>query len=56
MTFARNTNRGLRLDYFVCSNDLADEASAPRIKDCYDIPTDTIGVSDHAPAMLIMEI
>ncbi|CAN0164926.1 unnamed protein product [Ectocarpus fasciculatus] len=55
-TFARNSNKGLRLDYFVCSSDLTDQSEAPRIQDCYDIPTDTLGLSDHAPAMLVLEI
>lgn len=55
-TFARNVNKGLRLDYFVCSNRMTTPSgSHPHIFDCYTLPSDTIGASDHCPVMLILK-
>jgi exonuclease III len=74
------TNSGLRLDYFVCSDNLygnvidADESTTengivgkvqriimediprPGVLDSYLLHEDTIGISDHCPAVLLIQI
>ena len=83
----RPVNRGLRLDYFVCSNDLFDSAKGSgmgdsssgsgsssssssgnrkrsaaevsgvaRIVDSFILVDDTLGYSDHAPVVLILQV
>ena len=97
-TFARNVNKGLRLDYFVCSKDLISSNDSDgvteeipsavsrvksakfndakrrnisstirneaqtgeiinclRVYDCFDLPMDTKGLSDHCPVILILK-
>jgi len=56
----RPPNRGIRLDYFICSNSLASSSSSssstPSLFDCFHLPEDTVGCSDHAPAVLVLEL
>jgi exonuclease III len=68
-TFARPVNKGLRLDYFVCSNDMFPNINEDKIPnqaaaitkapsmvlDCFILHDDTIGSSDHCPIALIVE-
>lgn len=62
-TNARPVNKGLRLDYFVCSDtmipgqsdDVKGEGKA-EILDSYIIHKDTIGLSDHCPIMLVLKV
>eukprot|EP00980_Cylindrotheca_fusiformis_P026367 scaffold15973_cov120-Cylindrotheca_fusiformis.AAC.8 len=51
---ARDPNKGLRLDYFICSPDLFEEESPVVVRDSY-LLKDYIG-SDHCPAVLELEI
>ena len=68
---ARPVNKGLRLDYFVCSAPLChgmsgdgDPAStegkgssgAVRAHDTYILHDATVGVSDHAPVGLVLAL
>lgn len=54
---ARVTNRGIRLDYFLCSEEFRNnDGSCPNLVDSYILHEDTIGVSDHCPIILIMEV
>jgi len=82
-TMARPVNRGIRLDYFICSDSIMPtaiddsvEVEAPTdggaqlayrrkagtkssrcvVVDSYILHEDTIGVSDHCPVVLIIEI
>jgi exonuclease III len=83
-TFARPVNKGIRLDYFICSNDMyaertgevsttAEENStaavvakrrsvpvedipSPGVYDSYSLPEDTVGCSDHCPAVLVVKV
>lgn len=50
----REPNKGLRLDYFVCSPELFSEDSQAIIRDSYMIP-ERVG-SDHAPVVLEIEL
>lgn len=50
----REPNKGLRLDYFVCSPSLFDDSEKVVVRDCYMI-YDQNG-SDHCPVVLEMEI
>jgi exodeoxyribonuclease III len=50
----RQPNKGLRLDYFVCSSKMVQEDSKVIVRDSYMIP-DQIG-SDHCPVVLELEI
>merc|ERR1719442_254188 len=43
----RGPNKGLRLDYFVCSRELFDDGNKVRVRDSYMLP-DMEG-SDHCP-------
>lgn len=55
-TFARGGNRGIRLDYFICSDELRhdDSVTRPSVLDSYILHEDTIGVSDHCPVVLVV--
>ena len=55
-TFARGGNRGIRLDYFVCSDELRhnDYISRPGVLDSYILHEETVGVSDHCPVVLVI--
>jgi exodeoxyribonuclease III len=58
-TFARGGNRGIRLDYFVCSDDLrpTDEVRpGPAVLDSYILHKDTVGCSDHCPVVLVLKL
>jgi len=59
-TFARKDNRGLRLDYFICSGDLFPHSSGgeggPQVVDSFIVHEDTVGCSDHCPIMLTLRI
>lgn len=67
-TFARGPNKGLRLDYFICSQRLFDSYEATeatetaegerkvRVHDSYILHEETRGCSDHCPVMLVLEI
>ena len=50
----RGPNKGLRLDYFVCSRGLFEEGKKERVRDSYMLP-DMEG-SDHCPIVLEIEI
>ncbi len=50
----REPNKGLRLDYFVCSKDLFTEDSNVVVRDSY-MAMDQLG-SDHSPVILELEI
>jgi exodeoxyribonuclease III len=50
----RQPNKGLRLDYFVCSSEFFNENSKVIARDSYMIP-DQMG-SDHCPVVLELEI
>jgi exodeoxyribonuclease III len=50
----REPNKGLRLDYFVCSPELFSEDSKVVVRDSYMIP-ERLG-SDHAPVVLDIEL
>lgn len=50
----REPNKGLRLDYFVCSPSLFSEESEAVVRDSYMVP-DRLG-SDHAPVVLEIEL
>jgi exodeoxyribonuclease-3 len=51
---SREPNKGLRLDYFICSPDLFSEDSKAVVRDSYIIK-DQLG-SDHCPVVLELEI
>ena len=54
-TFARKPNRGLRLDYFVCSANLFKQnEGSVHVRDTYILP-DQVG-SDHCPIVLELEL
>lgn len=55
-TRAREPNRGLRLDYFVCSQSMLDDGNGtnPSVRDSY-VLEDRLG-SDHCPVVLVLEI
>ena len=38
------------------SASLLSNDAAIRIVDCYDLPSDTVGLSDHCPVMLVLKI
>lgn len=50
----RAPNKGLRLDYFICSPSLFDDSNKVVLRDCYIVP-DQVG-SDHCPIVAEMEI
>jgi len=52
----RDPNKGLRLDYFICSRDMMEDGEDKKVvvRDCYMIP-DQMG-SDHCPIILELEI
>jgi exodeoxyribonuclease III len=50
----REPNKGLRLDYFICSQDLFDENESVVVRDSYMIPEQD--GSDHCPVVLELEI
>ena len=50
----REPNKGLRLDYFICSPELFDESKDVVVRDSY-VLYDVMG-SDHCPVMLELEI
>jgi exodeoxyribonuclease III len=50
----REPNKGLRLDYFVCSEDFFNEDGKVVVRDSYMIP-EQVG-SDHCPVVLELEI
>mmetsp|Transcript_11017 Transcript_11017/g.25634 ORF Transcript_11017/g.25634 Transcript_11017/m.25634 type:complete len:555 (-) Transcript_11017:31-1695(-) len=50
----RGPNKGLRLDYFICSQELFEDGSKVRVRDSYMLP-DMEG-SDHCPIVLEIEI
>ena len=54
-TNGRPFNKGLRLDYFVCSQDLT-EGNGLEINDCYILHDECEGVSDHCPVVLTLKI
>ena len=53
---ARSENKGLRLDYFVCSQDLVTQGAGPKIHDCYILQDECEGVSDHCPLVLTLKV
>jgi exodeoxyribonuclease III len=55
-TNARPVNKGLRLDYFLCTENLFDENSKMKIEDSYILHDDTVGCSDHCPVILILAL
>ena len=68
-TFARKDNRGLRLDYFVCSGDLfpprsaasddvavASPAASLQVVDSFIVHDETVGCSDHCPIGLVVKL
>lgn len=50
----REPNKGLRLDYFICSQDFLDGKGNVVVRDSYMIPEQ--GGSDHCPVVLELEI
>ena len=52
----REPNKGLRLDYFICSKDLMEDSNGQKVvvRDSYMVP-DELG-SDHCPIVLEIEI
>jgi exonuclease III len=68
--FHRGPNKGIRLDYFICSNDMfpaADGSAAAtseakagkravQVHDTYILHADTVGCSDHCPVMLVVKL
>jgi len=52
----REPNKGLRLDYFICSNELMEDVDGKKacVRDSYIVP-DQLG-SDHCPIVLEIEI
>jgi exonuclease III len=67
--FHRGPNKGIRLDYFICSNDMfpAADGSAEvgetkagkrtvQVHDSYILHADTVGSSDHCPVMLVVKM
>jgi len=57
----RLPNRGIRLDYFICSKSMveggdASEPPHPSLYDCYHLQDDTLGCSDHCPVMLVLKL
>eukprot|EP00934_Nitzschia_sp_Nitz4_P001959 Nitzschia sp. Nitz4//scaffold88_size82704//3250//6228//NITZ4_005279-RA/size82704-processed-gene-0.62-mRNA-1//-1//CDS//3329559455//1959//frame0 len=50
----REPNKGLRLDYFVCSPELLNEDSEVVVRDSYMVP-EQMG-SDHSPVVLELEV
>jgi exonuclease III len=67
--FHRGPNKGIRLDYFICSKDMfpAAEGSADgkgtkstesvvQVHDSYILHADTVGCSDHCPVMLVVKV
>lgn len=58
-TFARPVNKGLRLDYFICSDDMfsnSPSSDVVQVLDSYVLHEDTIGTSDHCPVALLLEL
>ena len=59
--FNRPGNKGIRLDYFICSPDLfpdgdsSSKESRLKVHDTYILPADTVGCSDHCPVALVLE-
>ena len=49
----REPNKGLRLDYFICSSGLMEDGDGKKaiVRDCYMVP-DELG-SDHCPIVLV---
>lgn len=64
--FNRPGNKGIRLDYFICSRDLfpptAEDAESEAktspvlAHDSYILHKDTVGCSDHCPVVLVVKI
>lgn len=62
--FNRPGNKGIRLDYFICSRDLFppgeedSEAKKSNVMahDSYILHKDTVGCSDHCPVVLVVKI
>ena len=50
----REPNKGLRLDYFICSKDLMEDSQKVVVRDSYMVP-DELG-SDHCPIVLEIEM
>jgi len=75
-TSARPVNRGIRLDYFICSKSMfpssvgvegaasgartivksTSPVTKPTVRDSYILFEDTVGLSDHAPVVLTIEV
>lgn len=64
-TAARSVNCGIRLDYFICSENLFPKSSdadsdfvqsGPQIADSYLLPDETEPCSDHCPVALVVEL
>jgi exodeoxyribonuclease III len=55
---ARPVNKGLRLDYFVCSNDMVpkEDSEKAEIFDSFILHEETVGLSDHCPIMLVVKV
>ena len=53
---ARPVNKGLRLDYFICSEDLIDSTNDVCIHDCYILQDECEGISDHCPLLLTVKV
>lgn len=51
----RPPNRGIRLDYFIASKSMATQDGVS-LFDCYHLPEDTVGCSDHAPIVLVLSL
>ena len=53
----RPFNRGLRLDYWLVSSNMADgQAAGPKLHDAFLCPDATPGVSDHCPVGVTIEL
>lgn len=50
----RPVNKGIRLDYFVCSNDM--KGGSVKVADSYILHSDTDGASDHCPIVIVLSV
>ena len=55
-TFARKENKGLRLDYAIVPERDMEGARGVRPLDTYLLHEDTVGVSDHCPLVLMLQV
>lgn len=65
--FHRGPNKGLRLDYFICSDNMFPDTAAGAstgsavsrtvtVHDSYILHEDTVGCSDHCPVVLVARL